>query len=95
MINLCECKPGDYLLAQNGRVYIYSQLNSNYGSRYYPHIIKSTKFVATFSVTNEGCHMRGSRCSSDIIKIIPQETPNIYFTLYENLRLLKRTSEIA
>jgi hypothetical protein len=94
MINLCECKPGDCLVARNGTLFFYSEYRKN---GVYKHIIKRrlNGRYALWSVNDEGKHLVNEDHYADIIKIIPQETPNFYFTTYEQLRLYKRTSEIA
>ena len=94
MINLCECKPGDCLVAKNGSLFFYSEYRKN---GVYKHFIKRklSDGCPIGTVNDEGKHLLNEDHYADIIKIIPQETPNFYFTTYEQLRLYKRTSAIA
>ena len=93
MINLCECKPGDCLIARDGSLFFYSEYHKN---GVYKHIIKrKLKSYIIWTVNDEGSHDTHDEYREDIVKIIPQETPNFYFTTYEQLRLYRRTSEIA
>jgi len=84
MINLCECKPGDFLISKSGRFHVYSHYRGEF-SGMYPHIAVSNTRKFTFSFTDDGrYHIPIGPTDNDIVKIIPQETPNIYFTLYEH-----------
>jgi hypothetical protein len=96
MINLCECKPGDCLIAEDNSLFFYYKYRPSPSTAPYRHYIKRRlKYYTVWSVTDGGKHDAYEDCGIDIIKIIPQETPNFYFTTYEYLRLYKRTSEIA
>jgi hypothetical protein len=94
MINLCECKPGDCLVAKDGSLFFYSQCREN---GVYKHIIKRrlTHVNAIWAVNNNGKHLINEDYDIDIIEIIPLETPNFYFTTYEKIRLYNRAGAIA
>jgi len=87
MINLCECKPGDGLVAKNGSFFFYAQFYPF--APYKHHIKRKLNYRGVWSVTDEGKHSIHEDCDIDIIEIIPQETPNFYFTTYEKIRLYK------
>lgn len=93
MVNLCEAKPGDCLVAKNGSLFYYFEYRI--GGLYKHRIKRKLNDYTTWSVTDEGKHVVNENLIFDIIKIIPKETPNFYFTTYEQLRLYKRTSAIA
>ena len=94
MINLCECKPGDCLVAKDNSLFFYYKYRRS-PSPYKHYIKRKLKYYTSWTVTDGGKHVVHEDYDVDIIKIIPQETPNFYFTTYEQLRLYKRTSEIA
>jgi hypothetical protein len=89
MINLCECKPGDYLISRNGWIYTYSHVREYGGPGYHLHVVLLNNGNAV-NYNDDGsfssCRTHGIR---DIVKIIPQETQNIYFALYENKKKSK------
>jgi len=95
MVNLCKCSPGDYLITRSGFVYIYSHYREKLDTMC-PHVAVLNTLGLYESFTDDGkfCISEGPG-KRDIVKIIPQETPNIYFNLYENIQFLKRTSAIA
>jgi len=87
MINLCECKPGDCLVAKDNSLFFYFKYRKN---GVYKHFIKRRLIdYFSYTVNDEGKHLMKEDTDNDIVKIIPQKTPNFYFTIYEYLRFIK------
>lgn len=93
MVNLCEAKPGDGLVAKDGSLFYYYKYRNLEPYKHY--IKRKLNDYMRWSVTDEGKHIVNENSFLDIIKIIPQETPNFYFNIYEKLRLYRRTSSFT
>ena len=97
MVDLNECRPGDYLITRNGCLYVYKERHTINPIAMYPHIISRLRIgCGNHFVTDNGQVHRAFICDGDVIEIVPQinsSTP--YFELYEKLRLHKRASAVA